>query len=162
MKKLCNKEGITLISLVVTIIVLFIIAGVMINATIGENGILKSTEAKQEQIEIKQLKEDLDIDKQQLTIKNNGKININDFQEYISDKYEISDVKEKNLYNSYIEIDNKYVFLIKQEDEENIDIIYQGIAQEMPPILDNIQIQEVGKDTIKIGIITKEFRRNTR
>ena len=36
-----NKSGITLISLVITIIVLLILAGVTISLTLGENGLLK-------------------------------------------------------------------------------------------------------------------------
>jgi len=36
-----NERGITLISLVVTIIVLLILAGVTINLTLGENGNVK-------------------------------------------------------------------------------------------------------------------------
>ena len=39
-KKLKNKNGITLIALVITIIVMLILAGVSLNATIGENGII--------------------------------------------------------------------------------------------------------------------------
>ena len=39
-----NKNGITLIALVISIIVMLILAGVSLNATIGENGIM--TQAK--------------------------------------------------------------------------------------------------------------------
>ena len=39
-KKLKNKNGITLIALVISIIVMLILAGVSLNATIGENGII--------------------------------------------------------------------------------------------------------------------------
>lgn len=39
-KELKSKKGITLIALVITIIVMLILAGVSLNATIGENGIL--------------------------------------------------------------------------------------------------------------------------
>ncbi len=39
-KELDSKKGITLIALVITIIVMLILAGVSLNATIGENGIL--------------------------------------------------------------------------------------------------------------------------
>ena len=39
-----NQKGITLIALVITIIVLIILAGVAINLTLGDNGILKYAE----------------------------------------------------------------------------------------------------------------------
>ena len=35
-----NKRGITLIALIITIIILLILAGVSLNAIVGENGIL--------------------------------------------------------------------------------------------------------------------------
>ena len=43
-KEKTNSEGITLIALVITIIVLLILAGVTINLTLGENGIFKTAE----------------------------------------------------------------------------------------------------------------------
>ena len=46
-----NVKGITLIALVVTIIVLLILAGVAINLTIGDNGIItRAQQAKKQQI----------------------------------------------------------------------------------------------------------------
>ena len=47
-----NKNGITLIALVITIVVLIILTGVTINLTLGENGIIKrAEEAKQKDAE---------------------------------------------------------------------------------------------------------------
>ena len=43
-KEISNSQGITLIALVITIIVLLILAGVTINLTLGENGIFKTAE----------------------------------------------------------------------------------------------------------------------
>ena len=39
-----KKDGITLISLVITIVVLLILAGVSINAVVGGDGVIKSTQ----------------------------------------------------------------------------------------------------------------------
>lgn len=45
MKKIIkNKQGITLIALVITIIILMILAGVLINITLGQNGIINKTQ----------------------------------------------------------------------------------------------------------------------
>lgn len=165
MKKVFNKRGITLIALVVTIVVLIIIAGITINATIGENGFFRTAEKKQEQIELRQLKEDLEIDKQHVTIENNGKISIESFKNYIKNKYDVSEMKEENkenLYNSYVKINGKYVFLLKQENDEKIDIIYMGIAEEMPPILNPIEITEVKTNRITINISIIDLSRNTK
>lgn len=60
-RKLKNNEGITLIALVVTIIILLILAGVAINIALGNNGIfIRSKEAK-EQHEIAEEKEAINL-----------------------------------------------------------------------------------------------------
>ena len=57
-----NQKGITLISLVITIVVLIILAGVAINMTLGENGIFtKAQEAKKMQ-EIATAKEQIGLE----------------------------------------------------------------------------------------------------
>ena len=40
-----GKKGITLISLVITIVVLLILAGISINAVVGDNGIIKKAQS---------------------------------------------------------------------------------------------------------------------
>ena len=52
-----NKKGITLVSLVVTIIVLIILAGVSINLTLGENGIITMAKKARENMELAQIDE---------------------------------------------------------------------------------------------------------
>ena len=44
-----NKRGITLISLVVTIVILVVLAGVAINLTVGENGLLRKAKLAKEE-----------------------------------------------------------------------------------------------------------------
>ena len=60
--KMRKKSGITLISLVVTIIVLLILAGVTIATLTGENGILTRTSDAKEQTEIASVKEQAQLD----------------------------------------------------------------------------------------------------
>lgn len=59
MKKLNNnkKDGITLISLVVTIVVLLILAGVSINAVVGDDGVIKSAQESAKLTEESEAKE---------------------------------------------------------------------------------------------------------
>ena len=52
-----SKRGITLVSLVVTIIILIILAGVSINLTLGENGIVTMAKKARENIELAQVDE---------------------------------------------------------------------------------------------------------
>ena len=56
-KMLKNKNGITLIALVVTIVVLLILAGVSISMLTGENGIIKQAQEAKEKSEIAEEKE---------------------------------------------------------------------------------------------------------
>ncbi len=47
-----NKNGITLIALVITIIVLLILAGVSLNMLLGDNGVLTKTKMAKTKSEI--------------------------------------------------------------------------------------------------------------
>ena len=59
----CNKKGITLISLVVTIVVLLILAGVSIGMLTGDNGILKQASEAKKQTETASKNEKYDLSK---------------------------------------------------------------------------------------------------
>ena len=59
--KLKNSEGITLIALVVTIIVLIILAGVSINLLFGQYGVVTKAKDAKEQQETAQVKEDIQL-----------------------------------------------------------------------------------------------------
>lgn len=59
--KLKNSEGITLIALVVTIIVLIILAGVSINLLFGQYGVVTKAKDAKEQMEVAQVKEDIQL-----------------------------------------------------------------------------------------------------
>lgn len=62
-KKMKKEEikGITLISLIVTIIILLILAGIGINLAIGEGGIFELTKRAGEEYEISQEKENIEL-----------------------------------------------------------------------------------------------------
>ena len=57
-----NQKGITLISLVITIVVLIILAGVAINMTLGENGIFKKAQEAKRLQEIATAKEQIGLE----------------------------------------------------------------------------------------------------
>jgi len=56
-----SKNGITLIALIITIVVLLILAGISISILIGENGLLKRTSEAKEQTEIGEEKEGVEL-----------------------------------------------------------------------------------------------------
>lgn len=57
MKKNYLESGITLVTLVITIVVMIILAGISINLTIGENGIITKAKLAKEKTELEQSKE---------------------------------------------------------------------------------------------------------
>lgn len=56
-----NTKGITLISLVITIIILIILAGIAINLTVGENGLVSKAKQAKENYKVAELKETLQL-----------------------------------------------------------------------------------------------------
>ncbi len=60
-KRLKQEKGITLIALIITIIVMLILAGVVLNLTIGERGIFNTAKKSGEEYEKAQLKEELEL-----------------------------------------------------------------------------------------------------
>lgn len=98
MKK--GNKGITLISLIVTIIIMLILAGVAINFAIGENGIFKLAENAGEKYENVSKKEEIDI----------AKLN-NQIEGYISGGRQanlVPDYSSKVDILSYNSEDNQY------------------------------------------------------
>ena len=60
-KEITKKEGITLIALVITILILLILAGITITAITGENGLIKSSLNAKEETEIADERETVNI-----------------------------------------------------------------------------------------------------
>lgn len=60
-QKTKSKQGITLIALVVTIVVLLILAGVTITVLFGENGMLKTAQNSSLQTKLAELEEKANI-----------------------------------------------------------------------------------------------------
>lgn len=113
MKKLFNRKGITLISLVITIIILIIISTIVISIGIRENGILnKSKYAKEEYLNIQENeKEQINSLYSQMLISTNehSKItmNIEELNKIIDEK-----VNEKinGLISKQLKYEEKYKF----------------------------------------------------
>ena len=86
LKKYKSENGITLIALVVTIIVLIILAGVSINLVLGDNGII--TKAKEAAVgtRIESYKEQIDLLKLNLEIEKGSSLTIDDLIKEINEK----------------------------------------------------------------------------
>ena len=137
-ERLKDKNGITLIALVITIIILIILAGVAINLTIGENGIFKKMTSEGEKYEISHTLEMLELQRENLILEKQGK---NDTSKETVDEYinflasngviEYGDTttapyieEENHSAGRYIVI-NEYIYTITQE-ENGIKISASG------------------------------------
>ena len=57
-----SAQGITLISLIITIIIMLILAGVVLNITIGERGIFRTAKEGTKKYEIERIKEKVNLE----------------------------------------------------------------------------------------------------
>lgn len=128
-----KERGITLISLVVTIIILIILAGVSINLIFGDNGIVTKAKQSKEMMEIASSKEKLELNKTELLLNSNEYI-LN-LQTYINSLIEkgiitSNDIENTEYDNSKLITMNGYVILLTEEDED-IKIEVQGKVGEV-------------------------------
>ena len=148
-----NKHGITLIALVITIIILLILAGVVLNLTLGEHGILKQAEQGAEQYKISEILEKLELEKVDLLARKNGEVpSLQEYIDHLINKGIISeaDVMDIDDNNKNITVDG-YVFLVEKEASGNIKITYQGKATNEPRIA---KIQLIGTTIDSISVKT--------
>ena len=115
-KILKQKNGITLIALVTTIIVLLILAGITIGAITGSNGIIGQAQSAKEETEISQEKEIIDISTVEAMGKNNrGNLEEEEFQTALSNhtngKASVLDTGEE--FEVLFEESNRYYIVDK-------------------------------------------------
>ena len=94
MNKIKSTKGITLISLVVTIIILLILAGVTIAILMGDNGLINKTKDAKIKTEIAGIKEEIQTDILGKQAENNGNISDDSLKE-ILEKYGTLSEEEK-------------------------------------------------------------------
>ena len=97
--KIRKDQGITILALSVTIIILLILAGITISQLTGENGLIKNTREAKEETEKANEKEIIDRSVVQAMSKNNrGNLEEEEFQESIDGntggKAEVTDIGE--------------------------------------------------------------------
>lgn len=81
-----KEKGITLIALIITIIIMLILAGVVINLTIGENGLFKTAKQAGKDYEISAIKEQIITDVYDKQAQNEGDVSEDNLKE-ILEKY---------------------------------------------------------------------------
>ena len=156
-----KKNGITLIALVVTIVVLLILAGVSIAMITGDNSIfLKAKQAKTEQIKA-EMKEALILELMGLQTENEGKATLEDInQEWANIKLGeyIPTVKEEDLVsNKQIKM-KKNNIIVCYTINEKLNIVEEKEIKE-DELINTIELEKISNSgrevTLRINVDTK-------
>ena len=123
-------RGITIISLVVTIVVLLILAGVSVSLVIGNNNLFDKAKSTQKVQTIAGIKEALELEKADIQVE--GKtVNLENYLEQISTgkkNYDLSSTEKLDDKNAYIIVNDQYKFLLKDKENGDVEITYEGVA----------------------------------
>ena len=135
MKKLQNnrQSGITLIALVITIIVLIILAGVAINLTLGQNGLLNRTKEAREKYEIASAKEYIELKIDECIIEKGGEASLQDIIDYLAEDSSVTyyvALEEVGLVAGEVDIGSpKEIYVVynsyqfKVDESKNVEFI---------------------------------------
>ncbi len=130
-----KTKGITLISLVVTIIILIIIAGVSINIVLGENGIISKAKETKRQYKIGALKEGISLYIGELKLENKKIVPQEVFDKMKKEGYIEKDAKLEGIWIS--ELDTKISTI--DPSMNAIDINGKNSGYEYGPVGDNFE-----------------------
>ena len=125
-----NNHGITIISLVVTIVVLLILAGVSVSLVIGNNNLFDKAKSTQEIQTIAGIKEALELEKADIQVESKT-VNLENYLKQISTgkkNYDLSSTEKIDDKNAYITINDQYKFLLKDKENGDVEITYEGVA----------------------------------
>ncbi len=150
-----TTSGITLIALVITIIILLILAGVVLNLTLGEHGILKKAEQAGEQYKISEILEKLELEKVDLMLRKNGEVpSLQEYVDHLINKGIISesDVEDIDDNTKNITVAG-YVFTIVEDTNRDITISYQGKADNSPRIA-KLQVTKTSINSISVTVLS--------
>ena len=125
-----EARGITIISLVVTIVVLLILAGVSVSLVIGNNNLFDKAKSTQEIQTIAGIKEALELEKADIQVESKT-VNLENYLEQISagkKNYDLSSTEKLDDKNAYIIVNDQYKFLLKDKGNGDVEITYEGVA----------------------------------
>ena len=144
-----NNKGITLIALVLTIIILIILAGISINLILGDNGLLGKAKDAREQQTIESIREKLDIVKGSDYLEQEGNNNIDTYFETLEkekiEPYTVTNKQKMTDVIGNVEVDNKYSYIVKIENNKNLKIEYEGKIGDVTREPDEITITIKGE-----------------
>ena len=125
-----HEKGITFVALVVTIVTLLILAGVSISLIIGNNSLFDKAKSTQKVQTIAGIKEALELEKVDIQVESKT-VNLENYLEQISNgkkNYDLSSKEKLDDKNAYIIVNDQYKFLIKDKENGDVEITYEGVA----------------------------------
>ena len=126
-----ETKGITLIALVVTIVVLLILAGVTVSLVIGNDGLFDRAKSTQKIQTVASIKEALELEKVDIQVENK-KVDLENYLEQISNgkkNYDLSSKEKIDDKTAEIIINDEHKFLVKDKENGDVEISYEGIAK---------------------------------
>ena len=123
-------KGITLITLAITIVILLILAGISISIVIGNNSLIDRAKSTQKVQTIAGIKEALELEKVDIQVESKT-VNLENYLVQISTgkkNYDLSSTEKIDNKNAYIIINDQYKFLIKDKENGDVEITYEGVA----------------------------------
>lgn len=120
------NNGITLIALVITIVILLILAGIAIAALTGKNGLFQRARQAQENTNVEQIIEELKLKVMDVQTQKEGKATLKDFVEYLDkdeeETYIISLTKTASIQGDIPDLNNvKEIYVTYKNVECKID-----------------------------------------
>ena len=126
-----DLKGITLIALVVTVVTILVLAGVTINLIVGNEGLFNKTKSTKKIQTVASIKEVLELEKVDIQVESK-KVDLDTYLEQISTgkkNYNLSSKEKVDEKNAEIIVNDEYKFLVKDKENGDVEIIYDGIAK---------------------------------
>ena len=123
-------KGITLVTLAVTIVILLILAGVSTSLIIGNDSLFDMAKSTQKVQTIAGIKEALELEKVDIQVESKT-VNLENYLEQISNgkkNYDLSSKEKLDDKNAYIIVNDQYKFLLKDKENGDVEITYEGVA----------------------------------
>ena len=159
-KKVKLENGITLIALVVTIVVLLILAGITISLVFGSNGVIKKVQEANENTKIAQVREQLELAKGPEYIEGNGKYNPDSYFERIEAEGIIgnkdTDIIDNGDGTYEVTTTSGYIFKITLvPSKDNVeDIQIEHIGKVDGPRIRNLKVTNKTTNSITVEVET--------
>ena len=161
-----NKRGITLISLIVTIIVLLLLTGIPIVMMVGEDGIIQKSHEAKHSVEQAEEQKDLDLKLSEYVLeKETTDVEINDFVDRLEDEGKVKDHTQNDDGSYDIETDGGYSAEVRPDPDNPGDTIVEveGKTNELKPKITALYLSSTTNSvTVRIKLNIRKKQANYR